>query len=63
MLGDDEMRFHIFSMMQSCENVAFQENPTIPGFAMLEPLLLEPGTRLVNDYVLHGATKIPASVS
>ena len=41
MLADDEMRFHINALMTCPENVAFQDNPAIPGFVMLEPLLLE----------------------
>ena len=40
-LGDDEVRFHLASLMMSPENVARSHDSNIPGFALLEPLLLE----------------------
>ena len=42
MLADDEVRFHINTLITCPENVvAFRVNPVIPGFVLLEPLLLE----------------------
>ena len=40
MWGDDEIRFHLMHLMNHPSNVTNSRYPTIPGFVMMDPLLL-----------------------